>query len=126
MNCHDNEHSGWFRDVRAIINITEAAPGLPLPRIAPDRATFFFVGITHRAEARQAMAEAETILRSAFLAAFFPRRTQIGSSRHYILTAVLPSGLMVDLVAMAEHFDNPAAEDSPASSEDREPAGLVA
>lgn len=112
MNCHDNEHAGWFRDVHAILKVTESTPGLPLPRIAPDRATFFFVGITHRTEARQAIAEAETILRSALLAAFFPRRTQIGTSRHYILTAVLPSGLMVDLVAMAEHFDSPE-QDAP-------------
>ena len=109
---HPEGHAGWFRDVRAIINITETTPGLPLPRIAPDRAVFLFVGITHRAAAWLAMAEAETILRSGLLAAFFPRRTQIGSAAHYILTAVLPSGLQVDLVAMAEHFDSPA-EDAP-------------
>lgn len=103
------EHAGWFDDARHIIDITETSPCLPIPAISRDRAVFFFVAITHRAEARQAMAEAETFLRSDLLAEFSPRRTQMGSTRHYILTAVLPSGLMVDLVAMAEHFD---AEDT--------------
>ena len=113
--------AGYFRDVRAIWDLTESTPGLPIPSIGRDRAVFFFVGLTHRAEARQAMAEAETILRSGLLAAFFPRRTQAGSTRHYILTAVLASGLTVDLVAMAEHFDS---ED--AASREPEMAGRAA
>lgn len=103
-------HEAWFRDVRRILDVTEVTPGLPLPRVAPDRVTFFFVGITHRAEARQAMADAETILRYALLAPFAPRRTETGSLRHYILTALLPSGLEVDLVAMGEHFDGEDAD----------------
>lgn len=118
MNHPTNEHAGWFRDVRAILALVETTPGLPLPSISRDRAVFFFVGITHPVDARQALYRAETILRSGLLAAFYPRRTQAGSTRHYILTAVLPSGLMVDLVALAEHFDG---QDAPA-----EMAGSVA
>lgn len=105
-------HEAWFRDVRRILDITEVTPGLPLPRIAPDRVTFFFVGITHGTDARQAMTEAETILRSALPVAFYPHRTQTGSLRHYILTALMPSGLEVDLVARGEHYDGADTENS--------------
>jgi hypothetical protein len=107
-----NAHAGWFRDVRRILDITEVTPGLPLPSISRDRAVFFFVGAAHAEDAREAVRLAETILRSALLAVFYPRRTQAGSTRHYILTALLPSGLTVDIVALAEHIDGPEARET--------------
>ena len=114
-----NEHAGWFRDVRRLLDITEVTPGLPLPRIGPDSATYFFVGVAHAKEARADVRQAETILRTAFLVNFAPRWTQAGSTRHYILTAMLPSGLTVDIVALAQHFDE---VDAPG----REPVGAAA
>jgi hypothetical protein len=108
------EHAGWFADVRRLLDVTETTPGLPLPRIAPDRVTFFFVGIAHAPEAVTAVRCAETALRCALLVAFYPRRTQDGYRAHYILTAFLPSGLQVDIVALAEHFDGQdARRDAP-------------
>ena len=101
--------AGVFRDIHAIYDLTETVPGLPMPHVGSGRAVFFFVGIIHPADARQALYRAETILRSGLLAAFYPRRTKAGSTEHYILTAVLPSGLMVDLVALAQHIDAPDA-----------------
>jgi len=109
-----NAHAGWFRDVRRILDIIEVTPGLPLPSICKDRAVFFFVGAAHAEDAREAIRLAEIILQGALLTVFYPRRTQAGSTRHYILTAVLPSGLMVDLVALAEHIDG---QDTPAGRE---------
>ncbi len=100
------DHARWFADIRRLLDITEVTPGLPLPRIAPERATFFYVGITHAADARESVRTAEMILGYALGVAFIARRTTpAGSSAHYILTAVLPSGLQVDLVGLAEHFD---------------------
>jgi hypothetical protein len=106
------EHAGWFDDVRRIIDIAEVTPGLPIPHISSDRVTYFYTGITHPTEALQAVREAETILRSAFLVAFYPRHTIAHDVRHDILTAVLPSGLMVDLVTLARHS---GVQDTPVS-----------
>jgi hypothetical protein len=98
-------HAAWFADVRRIIDITEVTPGLPLPRIAPDRAVYFFIAITHPADAQAAIRDAETILGYALDASFVTRRTRAGSTEHHILTAILRSGLQVDLVALAEQID---------------------
>jgi hypothetical protein len=108
-----SERSGVFRDARLILDIAEVTPGIPFPCISKDRAVFFFVGITHAKEAAEAVADAREILGYALKAAFCPRRTQAGSTRHYVLTAVLPSGLMVEIVALSEHIDSqPAREDA--------------
>ena len=113
-----NEHAGWFRDVRAILKATEAArPGLPLPQIASTLAAFSFVNIPHAEDAREAVALAETLLSYA-LAVEFTRRPvpQIGSSAHYVLSAYLPSGLRLDIVAKAGIFDG---------QDEREDAGTL-
>ena len=102
-------HPGWFRDVRRILDITEVTPGIPLPHISKDRAVFFFAGICHAEDAVQMLRDAETILGYAFKVTFTPRRTKAGSTEHHILTAMLPSGLMIDLVALAEHIDSQPA-----------------
>ena len=94
-------HTGWFADIRRLLDVIEITPGLPLPYISKDRAVFFYTGITHPVEATAAARQAETILRSAFLAEFAPRVTEAHGVRHEILTAVLPSGLTVDLVTLA-------------------------
>jgi hypothetical protein len=96
-------HAGWFRDVRRLLDVVEVTPGLPIPYLDKHRAVFFFTGITHPAEATEAARCAEVILRSAFLAAFAPRVTEAHGVRHDILTAMLPSGLMVDLVTLGAH-----------------------
>lgn len=98
-------HADWFRDMRRILDITEVTPGLPLPRIAPDRAVYFFTGITRAADAAQALRDAETVLADTLDVTFTPRRTRYGSAEHHILSAILPSGLLIDLVALAEHID---------------------
>ena len=118
---YPNAHAKWFADVRRLLDIVEVTPGLPLPSIARDAATFFFTGITHHDEAASAVACAETILRSAFLVNFAPRVTEAHGVRHDILTAILPSGLMVDLVTLASR-----AEDPPAPRKDPRELALAA
>jgi hypothetical protein len=100
-------HAGWFADIRRLLDIIEVTPGLPLPYISKDRATFFYTGITHPDEATSAVRCAETILRSAFMTNFAPRVTEAHGVRHDILTAVLPSGLTVDLVTLAARAEKP-------------------
>lgn len=90
-----------YRDAHHILNLAEDT--LPFPKLSEDRATFFFVGLPAD-EAPQAVADAQTILSYGLNAAFLPRRTKLGSTAHYILTAVLPSGMKVELVALGEHF----------------------
>ncbi len=100
-----NEHAGWFRDVRRIIDITEVTPGLPLPRISGERAAFHYNGITHAKDAAESVAMAETILSYALRLTFEPRTALAGDdTERYILEAFMPSGLAVDIVAKAEHM----------------------
>jgi ABC-type anion transport system duplicated permease subunit len=101
-----NEHAGWFRDVRAVLAVTEGSLGLPLPSIGSTLAAFHYTGITHAEDAREAVALAETLLAYALNTEFNPRPVpQVGSSAHYVLSAYLPSGLRVDIVARAGIFD---------------------
>jgi len=105
MDC-TNQHAKWFDDAHNLLAIAQGTPGLPLPSIAGATASFNFTGITHAKDAREAVATAETILSYAFRVEFVSRRTQIGSARHYILEASLPSGLPLLIVALAQHFDS--------------------
>jgi hypothetical protein len=101
------EHSGWFRDVRAIIDLSEVVHGLPLPTISPDRATFRFTGITHAEDARSALDCAKTIL-EAGLGVVFPEDPvpfEAGSAKRSVYTALMPSGLEICLVAWTKHLD---------------------
>ena len=105
---------GVFRDARRILGIAEVTPGLPFPSISKDRAVFFYTGCGGRREAARAAADAREILGSALPAEFRPRMVLAGSTRHYILTALLPSGLKVEIVALAGHIDGqPARQDTP-------------
>ena len=110
-----NEHAGWFQDVRAVLRATEAAapgsPCLPLPSIASTLAAFSFVNIPHAEDAREMVATAETILSYALKVEFRPRPVPaIGSAAHYVLSAYMPSGLRVDIVAKAGIFDGADAD----------------
>ena len=107
---HPTGHAAWFADIRHLLDVTQVTDGLPLPRIAPDRAVYFFTGCVHPEDAREAVGDAETALADALGVAFVPRRTRYGSADHYVLTAVLESGLQVDLVALAEHFGEAGRE----------------
>jgi hypothetical protein len=110
------EHARWFADARRILDVTEVTPGLPLPSIGATLAAFNFTGITHAREAAEAVALAETVLSYALKTDFTPRPVpRIGSSAHYILSAYMPSGLRVDIVARAGIFDSLPA---PAARED--------
>ena len=100
-----NEHAAWFADVRRLIDITEVTVGLPLPSVGSTLAAFNFTHITHASDARERVALAETILSYALKAEFAPRDVpQIGSAAHYVLSAYMPSGLRVDIVARAGIF----------------------
>jgi hypothetical protein len=94
-----------FDDADRILKVARAAKGFPFPSVCRDRAVFFFLADPDAAETRKALYRAETVLRCALLAKFEPRRTQAGSTAHYILTAKLPSGMFIDLVTLAEHID---------------------
>jgi hypothetical protein len=102
-------HAAWFRDVRRILEVTEVTPGLPLPRIGGTRASFHFTAITHAAEAAEAVALAETILGYVLHVAFKVRQVPAGDDTlRYILEGYMPdSGLMVAIVAKAEHMQAP-------------------
>lgn len=100
-----NEHSRWFEDAHNLLAIAEGTPGLPLPAISATKASFNYTAITHAAEARESVAMAETILSYAFRVEFVRNDPpRIGSSAHYMLTAYLPSGLPLSIVALAQHF----------------------
>ena len=90
-----------WRDAHHILTLAESV--LPFPKLSEDRATFFFVGLP-AADAPQAVADAQAVLSYGLNTAFLPRRTKLGSTSHYILTAVLPSGMKVELVGLGEHF----------------------
>lgn len=113
-STHTNEHTRWFADIRRLLDVVEIIPGLPLPYISRDRAVFFYTGITHPDEALSAVRCAETILRSAFLVGFTSRVTEAHGVRHDILTAILPSGLTVDLVTLAARELDPPPPRRPA------------
>ena len=105
MTDQTNAHARWFDDAHNLLVIAEHTPGLPLPSIGSTCASFNFTGVAHAKEAREAVAMAETILSYAFRVEFVrDDPPQIGSSRHYMLTASLPSGLPLSIVALAEHF----------------------
>ena len=90
---------------RAILNIAEAS-GLPFPKISEDRAVFYFVGAKDADEARRGILNAETVLSDALNTGFATRYPEpVGSTRHVVRTAKLPSGLKVELVALAEHVE---------------------
>jgi hypothetical protein len=100
-----NAHAGWFRDVHRILEITEVTPGLPLPSVGSTLAAFYFTAITHAEDAAEAVILAETVLGYALQVEFAPRDTPpIGSAAHYVLSAYMPSGLRVDIVARAGIF----------------------
>ena len=102
------EHTGWFRDIRRILEIVEVTPGLPIPNISKDRAAFRFTGITHAADAAEAVATAETILSYALHLTFVRADALAGDdTMRYIIEAPMPSGLAVDIVAKAEHMATP-------------------
>ena len=110
---HPNEHARWFDDAHNLLLIAKGTPGLPLPSISGTQASFNYTGITHARDTREAVAAAETILSYAFRVEFQrDDPPQIGSSRHYVLVAHLPSGLPLSIVANAEHMSE---QDAPAS-----------
>ncbi len=114
MDC-TNEHAGWFRDVHAIIEIAKT-PGLPLPSVSGTQASFNYTHIAYAEDAREAVALAETILSYALHVEFRQDDPpQVGSSRHYVRVAYLPSGLPLSIVALARHFDG---ADGPVSRQD--------
>lgn len=110
-----NEHEKWFEDAHNLLTIAKTTPGLPLPSISGTSASFNYTGITHAKDTRESVAWAETILSYAFRVQFQRDDPQpVGSSRHYMLTAYLPSGLPLSIVAKAEHFGSQdAREDTP-------------
>lgn len=106
-----NEHEGWFEDAHNLLTIAQGTPGLPLPAISATCASFNYTCITHAEDARESVAMAETFLSYAFRVEFQRNDPpQVGSARHYMLTAYLPSGLPLSIVAKAEHFAQDAAQ----------------
>jgi hypothetical protein len=101
---HLHPDAARITDAQHILEAARAT-GLPFPSLSRDRAVFFFVAIADAKTARAERAQAECSLQYALRVPFAPRRTRAGSTEHHILTAVLPSGMKVDLVALAEHID---------------------
>ena len=99
-------HHLWFKEARQIIDLTQRS-ALPIPMLNAARASFSFVTVTHAPDTRSMVEAAEQVLARefTFIVPFFTRQAEAGSSRHRIRTAVLDSGLHLDLVALAAHFD---------------------
>lgn len=111
-----------YDDAALIIKLAKITPGLPFPGVSAIQAVFHFTSIVRAEDARRAVAWAETILSHELGLDFKPRDVpRIGSSDHYVLTAKMPSGLRVDIVAKAGIFDG---HDAPAGA--REPIGAAA
>lgn len=104
-------HQLWFREAHQIISLCKHSI-LPIPSLNAARASFSFVTVTHGEDARDMVETAERVLaRELELAVtFFTHWHECGSARHRIRTAVLPSGMQVDLVAHARHFADEDAE----------------
>ena len=107
MNGTSARQPDYYSDVHNIYNLVEVTPGLPKPFTGPDRAAFHFTSIAHPEDARVAVLTAIVILEDAFKVTFAPARvTQSGSTRRRVFEALMPGGLTVALVAMAEHFED--------------------
>lgn len=107
-----------YADADRVMAICRITPGIPFPHIWRERATLFFLAVTDPAEAEQAVQDAKVILGYALKVRFEPRQTVAHDVRHGILTAELPSGLFVDLVARAQHIGGqPAPQDAPELAE---------
>lgn len=118
MTTTTTDHAKWFDDAHRLIEVAKT-PGLPLPQISATMADFRYTDITHPEDAREAVILAETILSHALRVEFEPRGVpRNGSSAYYVLSAYMPSGLRVDIVARAGIFDG-----APVS---REPIGAAA
>ena len=77
-------------------------------------ATFHFTGITHAKDAPRGGGHGrDRCCPYQLLVEFYPPATvpAIGSSAHYVLSAWMPSGLRVDIVARAGIFDSPEARE---------------
>lgn len=98
-------HELWFREAHQIISLCKRS-GLPIPSLNAARASFSFVTITHADDTRYAVGDAEKVLARefTFTVPFYTHWHEAGSARHRIRTAVLDSGLHLDLVAHARHF----------------------
>jgi hypothetical protein len=92
-----------YADAHRILHVAEITPGIPFPHIDHDRAVFFYVG-TDPDEGAREIRTAEQVLAYTFGVSFKPRQTVAHDVRHDILTAVLPSGIHVDIVARAQYI----------------------
>jgi hypothetical protein len=99
----DTTHAAWFADVRRILATVEVTPGLPLPFISGDRASFYLTGIIHAEDAREAVETAESILGYA-LGVTFARRPDTADPSRWTLEAFLPGGLAVTITALTRHI----------------------
>ena len=93
-----------FGDAHHILDV--AALGLPFPALSQRAATFFFTAAPDAATASRDMRDAEAVLAYTFGVTFkdhWPK--PIGSTRHFIRRAELPSGMLIELAALAEHID---------------------
>lgn len=105
MNCPQQDHPGKFEDAIRILQVAQDTHGLPFPSVCSTSAAFNFTHIVHAQDACESVILAETILCHALKTEFAPRDVpRTGSSAHYILSAYLPSGLRLDLVARAGIF----------------------
>jgi hypothetical protein len=95
---------GKIAQIIRIYQIVAVTAGLPMPITGPDRASFWFINITHAEDARASIGTAKAIFADAFDAVFASRDvwTENGPRRMY--EALLPSGLMIVLTARTEHM----------------------
>ena len=96
----DDPRARWLADARRVLGIAEQYPGMPLPRITPGRAYLIFTDIPDADAASDAVAATQRAFTLRFRCEFAPRRTWDGQRERHILTAEMPGGLKVDLVAL--------------------------
>ena len=109
MNDPIPEPAGKIREIIRIYQIVQVTCGLPMPITGPDRASFWFVAITHAEDARSAIGTAKQIFADEFGAVFSHHDVWTDNGPRRMYEALLPSGLMIVLTAKTEHMQ---AEDA--------------
>jgi len=93
-----------YADAHKLLNLAERTPGLPFPRVTEDCVTFHFI-LDDAVSARVGLRLAELNLAILLRTDFTPRRVTGPDGAYHVLGAVLPSGMRVDLTALAVHID---------------------
>jgi hypothetical protein len=97
-----DQRTAWLSETRTILDTIEAHPELPLPYISGDGARFYLISLWGPA-ARRAITAVEEALTGSLGLTFTGATEGAGTMAdyYYVLTAVMPGGLPVEIKAVA-------------------------